>query len=86
MTTKKNPFSADFLAGLEGDAVVMAGSPRAMRRRSHVGNQSVAVSSVRNVVLEALLSAGYDHDLAEKMAEEVADQVPAIESKLSSAA
>lgn len=29
---KQNPFSEEFLADLEGDAVVMAGSPRAMSR------------------------------------------------------
>lgn len=85
MTTKK-PFSAEFLDELEGDAVVFAAAPRLMRRRPVAGNQTVALATVRSAVLEALLATGYDTGLAEKMANEIADQVPVIELKLNSAA
>lgn len=85
--TTKNIFSAEFLDALEGDSTPFAAAPRLMgRRRASTGDQSIAVPTVRQAVLDALLQTGYDADLAERMANEVADQVPVIEKKVQSAA
>lgn len=85
MTTKR--FSAEFLAELEGEAVPFAAAPHLMKRaRIGYGDQTVAVSTVREAVISALLTAGYELHLAEKIAEETANQVPVIEEKLQSAA
>lgn len=85
--TTRNPFSAEYLAELEGDATPFAAAPRLMRRRVvHGGNQTIAVPTVRQAVYAALIETGYEPALAEKMAAEVADQVPAIERKVQAAA
>ena len=85
MTTKRS--SADFFSELEGDASPFAAAPRHMARpRLGRGNQTVAISSVRQAVLDALLASGYERQLAEKIADETALQVPVIEQKMQSAA
>lgn len=79
-------FSADDFAELEGEATPFAADPRLVRRRSAAGDQRVARSGVRQAVRDTLLAAGYEIELAEKMAEETANQLDAIQSKVQSAA
>lgn len=77
MTTTKGP-TGNFYADLEGDASPMACAPRHVLKAKHAST----IASVRRVVLEALLSAGYEAQLAEKMADEVAKSLPDIQLKL----
>ena len=89
--TMKKKMSAEFLAGLEGDAVPFAAAPRHVSGGSpkldnRAGNQVLAISSVHEMVLQALLATGYETTLAESMAAVIAESVPTVQKKVQSAA
>lgn len=84
MPTKS--LSAEFFAELEGEATPFAAAPRFMRRAPPSAGEPVdVVSSIRRALLTALLSAGYEVSLAQRIAEETANRVPAIERELRAA-
>jgi hypothetical protein len=78
--------SAEFFADLEGESTPFAAAPRFVRPLTGVGDQQVAISSVRSTVFEALLASGYQVDLATRMADEIAASVPTIQEKVRTAA
>ena len=54
------------------------------RDLSGIGSQTLAISFVREMVLQALRATGYEE--AERMAQEIAESVPTVQEKVRSAA
>lgn len=56
------------------------------RDLSGIGSQTLAISFLREMVLQALRATGYEEVLAERMAQEIAESVPTVQEKVRSAA
>ena len=74
MSTKPKDL-AQFYADLEGDATVLAISPRLLAKEL----RAKKISAVRQAIQDALIALGYETERATRVAEKLANQLPAIE-------